>query len=259
MDNILACTDPSFFEGYHNYFGPDYLRTRKAAVLSEERTRNEVDNLVSLLGLKGGERILDIGCGWGRHVIELAKRGFKVVGIDQSKTMIERAMRLRDEANIQMDFHVLNMEDIDFSEEFDVVLSLFGSFGYSVSDECDVQILNRIRQSLRSDGQVLIELWNRNRYVAMDKEDVYHEHDGAYILESNCYDPYLGRMNIKRTFLRGGEETIYKLSVRLYTLCEFVKLLKCTELKYVDAYGSLKGDIFNINSHAMAIRALPAH
>lgn len=68
-------------------------------------TKQEVDFIECELGIKPGEKIIDLGCGSGRHSIELAKRGYDVVGIDISVTMLEEAKKRSKEAGVNIEFY----------------------------------------------------------------------------------------------------------------------------------------------------------
>ena len=125
-----------------------------------ENTSNEVDYLVELCRLKGGERILDLACGFGRHALEFAKRGFEVVGVDITEAYIDDAkahaktMGLRNASFICRD-----IREVDFCGEFDVVLNLAdGAIGYLENDEENLKIFDVISKALKSGGQHVCDL-----------------------------------------------------------------------------------------------------
>lgn len=92
--------------------------------------RQEVARLVELLPLESGQSILDVCCGYGRHAIELAKRGYKVAGIDLSSKQIEGAIKRAKEARVEVNFMIGDAREMSFQEEFDITLNLFVSFGF---------------------------------------------------------------------------------------------------------------------------------
>src|SRR4051794_38434863 len=88
-------------------------------------TRNtvaEVDFFLNLFPLSRGAAILDVGCGTGRHSVELAKRGFKVTGLDLSEGMLKVARRRAEEAGVEVEFVQRDATDFSFDRSFDAAI-----------------------------------------------------------------------------------------------------------------------------------------
>lgn len=117
-----------WFEVLADHMGPAYLKYSFT-----KGTKQEVEALIDILGLEAGDRVLDVGCGPGRHSLALAERGIDVVGIDISERFVElaseAAQRLPDSAG-QAEFGVVDARELEFDHEFDAVISLCqGAFG----------------------------------------------------------------------------------------------------------------------------------
>jgi SAM-dependent methyltransferase len=126
-----------------------------------DRTGPEVDRVIRILQPRGDERILDMACGSGRHALELRRRGFEVVGADISPDLIEIARRDAAEADLDVDFVLADLRELDFTEEFDLVLNLNdGAIGYLESDEENLKTFATISRALRPGGRNLIQLPN---------------------------------------------------------------------------------------------------
>ena len=69
-------------------------------------------------------KILDIGCGTGRHSIELSKRGYSITGIDLSESLLNRAREKAVEQNLSIDFQKHDARKLPFSNEFDLVIMM---------------------------------------------------------------------------------------------------------------------------------------
>lgn len=96
-----------------------------------EETKSQVDFLWNMLDLTGKETILDLGCGFGRHSLELARRGCNVVGVDITKDYVDDANINAKKENLSVRFIHGDIRDIEFSNEFDFVLNLAdGAIGY---------------------------------------------------------------------------------------------------------------------------------
>jgi SAM-dependent methyltransferase len=126
-----------------------------------DRTGPEVDRVAKILQPQGGERVLDMACGSGRHSLELRRRGFEVVGADISPDLIEIARRDAGEAGLEVDFVLSDLRDLGFDSEFDLVLNLNdGAIGYLESDEENLRTFEVISRALRPGGRNLIQLPN---------------------------------------------------------------------------------------------------
>ena len=128
--------EKKFWEDGAGFFGKPYMEGDNSieGYLStplrlEERTARELAGVIKLMELKPGDRVLDCPCGYGRHSIGLAKRGFRVVGSDINSEMLEQAME-SSQGLSNLSFAKENMRFINYSNEFDAVINLFFSFGF---------------------------------------------------------------------------------------------------------------------------------
>src|SRR5436853_7510593 len=103
----------STVQWYQSFYGEDHLRIYGPA-LSPSRTAQEVDGIVSLLGLSPGEAILDLCCGHGRHAIALAQRGYQLVGQDLSEVFLRRAAVDAQAQAVEVRWICKDLRDIPF-------------------------------------------------------------------------------------------------------------------------------------------------
>ena len=121
------------------------------------RAGEEVDSLARLLPIGPGALLLDLCCGTGRHSLELARRGCLVTGVDRTGAYIEKARAAAAQESLAAVFAVADMRDYCEPGSFDVVVNLFGSFGYFEDPEDDRRVVANAYASLRPGGQFLIE------------------------------------------------------------------------------------------------------
>ena len=120
-----------------------------------ENTAAEVDFVLEALELRGGERVLDLACGFGRHSLELARRGYLVVGVDFTEAYVMHARSIaRDEHLDNAEFLLADVRDVSFHEEFDAVLNMAdGAIGYFDTDEENLRLFDVIGAALKPGGR----------------------------------------------------------------------------------------------------------
>jgi len=124
-------------------------------------TTGEVDFFEQEIGFNKACRILDIGCGTGRHSIELARRGYAVTGIDLSESLLSKARKVALEKNLKIDFILQDARDFNFNESFDLAIMICeGAFPLMETDEMNFSILRNAYQSLEKGGKLIFTTLN---------------------------------------------------------------------------------------------------
>ena len=124
-------------------------------------TYGECDFLEKELGFNKALKILDVGCGTGRHSIELTKRGYDITGIDLSESQLKRAKEKAALLNLQINFIEADARDLPFLNEFDVAIMLCeGGFPLMETDEMNYEILEQVTKSLKDKGKFIFTTLN---------------------------------------------------------------------------------------------------
>jgi len=196
--------------------------------------------------------ILDTCCGYGRHSIELAKRGFNVLGVDISLPLIRQAQSVvRKERQIldNLDFLVGDIRAIPASDaSFNVVINMYTSFG-NYADHENKTCLTEMNRVLREGGYIFFDLNNLFNFLAGNRIGTHFlklEDDSLLYLEDTRYDPIDGREYQKAEYYYKGKlKHSYNLSLRRYTFTEFKDLLTSTGFEYIAVYGDFDGSRFD--------------
>jgi len=153
-------TSSNQWQDFFDSHAPYYMQNRFT-----KNTLAEVDFLLEVLELASGASILDIGCGTGRHAIELAKRGYKVTGVDISAGMLVEAEKAAREANVTVEWIRSDATQFQATRQFDAAICLCeGAFGLLSTNEDPVEhdkaILRNISTALKPGGPFLLTTFN---------------------------------------------------------------------------------------------------
>ncbi|MGM0469770.1 MAG: methyltransferase domain-containing protein [Promethearchaeati archaeon] len=167
--NILKTTSFGPIENLEEYvhsdwwkhiFNSNYLKTDGDVVNDPKITSNEVSLIIDYLNLKKDDKILDLCCGQGRHLLELSRRGFKnLYGLDQSSYLIKRAKTTCLKENLSVHFKEGDARKLSYStDNFDVVMILGNSFGYFESKHDDLKVLKEVKRVLKPLGKIFLDI-----------------------------------------------------------------------------------------------------
>ncbi|MBO8161210.1 MAG: class I SAM-dependent methyltransferase [Thermosipho sp. (in: Bacteria)] len=221
--------------------------------LTEERTKLEVENILSILKLQGNEKIIDLACGFGRHAVELSKLGFDVTGVDIMDEFLSLAIQKAKDQKTNVNFLKKDIRKLEYKEEFDVALLLFTSFGY-FSEEENQLVLKNVSNLLKKNGKFLFDIPNRDSRATKFSDSVF-EVDKDMMIDIPAFDPLNGYLNIRRIIIRNGKRREFEYSMRIYNLTEINKLLNEAGLIIKQVYGSWKKENFTPNSPRIIILA----
>jgi SAM-dependent methyltransferase len=240
---------------HEHFFGEAYLRTVRATTPKEVAL--ECDFIERALRVPVGARVLDAGCGLGAQTVELAARGYHMVGLDISATMVSRAYDEAEDRGLQIDFVRGDMREIVFEEPFDALLCWGTTFGYFTEEENE-RTIRQFHRALRPNGMLLLEVVNRDFMIGSQPNQVWFEVDGAVCMEETDFDYEASRLRVKRRVAsHSGQQNDRHYSVRLYALHEIRGLLERNGFRVDEISGreATLGVFFGVHSPKMIVRA----
>ncbi|OLD99815.1 MAG: hypothetical protein AUG80_04005 [Candidatus Rokubacteria bacterium 13_1_20CM_4_68_9] len=227
--------------------------TISQAVESPADAARAVQWILGRTGLTRGTAVLDAPCGFGRHSVEFARRGYHVTGVDFNETEVERARSAAKSALVTMRLMCQDMRDMEFSGEFDLAVNLFSSIGYFSDDE-DRLLLDRFWHALKPGGLFVLDTRNRDHSVrAMPPEERLPVDDGTLRIE-NRFDATTSRWHARwwRLPHEAGDaatgELVGETEIRLYAAHELRAMLRPERWSQVDVYGALDGTPFSLDT-----------
>lgn len=222
---------------WEDLFNDDFLRTSEK--LTDEQIAREVDFIEDSLSIEKHGAMLDLACGTGRHAIELARRGYEVVGFDLALAMLARAGDEAQDRDAKLNFVQGDMRDMTFEEQFDGVYCWNTSFGYFEEDR-NAQVIDRIHRALKAEGRLLLDVTNRDFLIRQSPSLAWFEGDGCVCMDEMSFDFITSRMKVKRTvMLDDGRSREIEYSMRVYSLHELGKLLHEHGFKVCEVSGRI--------------------
>jgi ubiquinone/menaquinone biosynthesis C-methylase UbiE len=203
-------------------------------------TLGECDFIEAELSADKSKRIVDIGCGTGRHSIELAKRGYKITGVDLSVSMLERARQKAGEAGVQITFLQHDARKLPFEGNFDVALMLCeGGFPLMETDEMNFEILRNVRRALVP-GRKLIFTTLNGLFPLFNSVEQFcaaeSSNDNAAYRQNSFNLMTFRDHNITEIVDDNGNKQILDCNERYYVPSEITWLLKSLDFVSIDIF-----------------------
>ncbi len=231
---------------YKDWFGEDYLKVYPHR--DEAEAKNQVDFVEKILHLKGTQKVLDLGCGNGRHANELSGRDYHVTCLDLSSVLLDLAKEKSGSENRHIHFVRADMRHIPFANAFDSVVSFFTTFGYFETDMENLKTLKSIETALKPGGSFFQDYINKDYVVQNLVPGDSRGINGFEIIQERNYNQAEERIEKKITLKENGEIREYFESVRLYTLEEMRNLLEKANLKLEKTFGDFDGSSYTSES-----------
>jgi SAM-dependent methyltransferase len=202
-----------------------------------------VEMIVEVLGLKPGDRVLDLACGSGDHARRLAAGGLEVLGIDIADSLVAHCRQQAAKARLTTaTFLQGDMRDLDFEGAFDAVLLLSGSFGF-FDDDTNRNVLGRMVRALKPGGRALIDVFDPQSMVIRPPRRTWSQYGGGYGLRTTWWEPETCTYVSEFMFI--DDEGVLNTAaeqerIRVYSLPEWRAMFDDTGLELAHALADTK-------------------
>ena len=193
-----------------------------------KQSREQVEFLVKAIPLNMEQTILDLGCGFGRHSLELASLGYQVTGFDRSEDYLAEARQGAEQRHLKIEFVQGDMRELSFDERFDVVLSLSSSLAF-YDEATNTDILRRVYAALRRGGTFFFDQGNVFWLVRNVVPEPYN-FDGSTCVLSARFCKEIDDASIESGW-----------DLRFYHLPELKALLGAMGFEFVASFGDFDG------------------
>lgn len=223
---------------YQQWFNSTYLKLYAHRNIAEAEL--QVSALLKNLPAMSGKKILDVGCGAGRHVHALKKHDLNVIGTDLSLCLLKHFTH---GSRVCSDMRFLPFQN----HSFNLITSFFSSFGYFEHPSDDYSVLQTFYNLLNSSGFLYLDLPNKNQVLnslVPQSEECFEW--GRVVQHRTFSEPILyKKIHIEKL---DGKHEDYQECVRLYTYEQLKMMLESLHFSIKQIWGSEKGDIYDPNT-----------
>jgi ubiquinone/menaquinone biosynthesis C-methylase UbiE len=227
------------------YENEAFWRETYAFMFPETRIAEAADQMAKALALTSpsGKAVLDLCCGPGRCAVALAKQGLTVTGVDRTKFLLTKARESARKEGVRVEWVEADMRKFARKNSYDLVLSMFTSFGYFENRDEDSRVLKNIFTSLRRGGQVLIELLGKEIFAKIYQPSLAETaSDGSILIQQPQVLDGWSRIRNTWTVVRNGKARKFTIELNLYSGQELRERLEAAGFDDVKLYGNLEGD-----------------
>jgi SAM-dependent methyltransferase len=237
------------------WFDDDSFWRELYPIMFPERRIADADEQVAKalkLTNPAGKAVLDLCCGPGRCSVALAKKGFRVTGVDRTKYLLGKAREKAKTARVEIEWVQKDMRDFVRPDSFALVLSIFTSFGYFDDKREDRVVLENMFTSLEPGGACLIDVLGKERLAKiLQPTSSTLLPDGNVMVERReIFDDWT-RVRNEWLLLRKGKVKSFKFHHTIYSGQELRDRMEGAGFVGVTLHGSLDGDAYGPNAERL--------
>lgn len=192
--------------------------------------QNLVDLIEKQCALKPGASILDLGCGGGDQAKLFARKGYRIVGVDKVKSLIEFATEAFKKEGLNGEFHAADMKELEYQNAFDLCVMLSGTFGLFTERENE-QLLQKIHGALKPDGQAFIDYLPLESYSRLSHTQSWNTIDGGFSLREEWFDVPTSTYRTKHMHILLDGKIIKPAEEVGYGADEIIRCYGCREIE----------------------------
>jgi len=220
----------------------------------EKRVADADEQVAKALALTKppGKSVLDLCCGPGRCSIALAKKGFRVTGVDKTTYLLNKARAKAKAARVNIEWVREDMRDFVRPASFALVLSMFTSFGYFDDRQDDMTVLQNMFTSLQPGGACLIEVLGKERLAKILQPTISTVLPGGTLMveRHEIFDDWT-RVRNEWLLIRGGRAKSFNFHHTIYSGQELRDRMERVGFVAVKLHGNLDGDAYGPNAERL--------
>jgi SAM-dependent methyltransferase len=220
-----------------------------------EEAEAEVEQLLALGAIPSGAEVLDLCCGVGRHCLALARRGFRVTGVDRTRAYLDLAAAAAEREGLELELVAEDMRRFRRDDSYDGAINLFTSFGYFEDPREDRRVLDNLYASLRQGGVLVMQLMSKEVLARIFRPRDWYEQGGILVLEERKVCRSWSWIESRWTLISDRRRVDLDLSHRLYAASELIDLLRACGFAEAAAYGDFGGSPYDQTAQRLVVVA----
>ncbi|MBI2083721.1 MAG: class I SAM-dependent methyltransferase [Deltaproteobacteria bacterium] len=222
---------------------------------TQSTTQAEVEQLIALMKLTSGSSVLDLACGQGRHSLELARRGYRVTGVDRTRDYLETARKSASRERLIVEWVEGDMREFCRPDSFDGGVNLYTSFGYFADPADDLRVLTHVYESLHPGSPFVIDVVGQEVFLRSFTRQATFDIDGIHFLEERILSADRTILTTQYTATQGRSRRTFTISHRLYSAETLTALLRTAGFKGTRVFGSLEGTPYDESAKRLVVLA----
>jgi len=225
----------------------------------QSRLEAAPDEVALILDLVGGpvRSALDLCCGPGRHALALARSGLQVTAVDRTPFYLDMAKEKALEEGLKIEWVREDMRDFARPEAFDLIISMFTSFGFFDTEEDDLKVLDNIYKSLRRDGVLVMDVAGKE-WVAEHFEETSTDElpDGSILFQRHRIVKGWSRIRNEWILVKGDKAKTFEFEHTIYSGRELSDRLSRAGFREVRLMGDLEGNEYGVGTRRLVANAV---
>jgi SAM-dependent methyltransferase len=209
-------------------------------------------NQLLKLAKPSGKNVLDLCCGPGRFSIALAKRGYKVTGVDKTEFLLNKAKALAKSSSTKIEWIHQDMRDFIRPDSYNLALNMFTSFGFFVNKDDDMLVIQNVYDSLRKGGIFVIDIIGKERLAKIFVPSFVETNpDGTMIIRCHEVLDNWTRTHNQWILVKKNKVVKYSFNLTVYSGQELIDRLEWAGFSDIKLYGNLDGEPYGFGSERL--------
>lgn len=220
-----------------------------------KKAAGEAEQIMSLTSIRAGANILDLCCGPGRHTLELARRGFRVTGVDLISAHLKQGIKRAAEEGLRVEWIQEDMRNFVRQDFFDAALMMYTSFGYFYEKNQNQRVLDNVYASLKSGGVLIMEMMGKEVLARIFRERDWSERDGVFFLQERSLRDDWSWIDNRWLVYDGVQMHEFTFGHCIYSASELKTMILESGFSSVETYGNLTGMPYDQHAERLVVVA----